>query len=75
MSKTLFYIGQKKISKRRISYSDQGGASTGEFEALELRDKDPSRYGGKGVFKAKGNIRSIRFKMRWMKKTGKDGGF
>ncbi|WP_171027974.1 MULTISPECIES: hypothetical protein [Oscillospiraceae] len=44
MSKTLFYLGQKKISKRRISYSDQGGASTGEFEALELRDKDPSRY-------------------------------
>src|SRR3990167_603187 len=27
------------------------GASTGEFEALELRDKDPSRYGGKGVLK------------------------
>lgn len=37
-------MGQKKISKRRISYSDQGGASTGEFEALALRDKDPSRY-------------------------------
>ena len=25
------------------------GASTGEFEALELRDGDKSRYGGKGV--------------------------
>lgn len=25
------------------------GASTGEFEALELRDKDEKRYGGKGV--------------------------
>ncbi|MGL6292171.1 phosphopyruvate hydratase [Eubacterium aggregans] len=28
------------------------GASTGEFEALELRDGDPSRYGGKGVTEA-----------------------
>jgi enolase len=28
------------------------GASTGAFEALELRDKDASRYGGKGVLKA-----------------------
>ena len=28
------------------------GASTGEFEALELRDADPNRYGGKGVQKA-----------------------
>ena len=28
------------------------GASTGAFEALELRDGDPARYGGKGVRKA-----------------------
>jgi enolase len=28
------------------------GASTGVHEALELRDKDPKRYGGKGVLKA-----------------------
>ena len=28
------------------------GASTGEHEALELRDGDPKRYGGKGVLKA-----------------------
>ena len=28
------------------------GASTGEFEALELRDGDKARYGGKGVTKA-----------------------
>lgn len=28
------------------------GASTGEHEAVELRDKDPKRYGGKGVLKA-----------------------
>ena len=32
------------------------GASTGEFEALELRDGDKSRYGGKGVQKAVENI-------------------
>lgn len=34
------------------------GASTGSREALELRDKDPSRYLGKGVLKAVGNINS-----------------
>ena len=32
------------------------GASTGEFEALELRDGDKSRYDGKGVQKAVGFI-------------------
>lgn len=32
------------------------GASTGEFEALELRDGDKGRYGGKGVSKAVENI-------------------
>ena len=32
------------------------GASTGEFEALELRDGDKSRFGGKGVSKAVANI-------------------
>jgi enolase len=32
------------------------GASTGEREALELRDGDQSRYGGKGVRKATGNV-------------------
>lgn len=35
------------------------GASTGENEALELRDKDPSRYGGKGVLKAVENVDDI----------------
>ena len=35
------------------------GASTGEFEALELRDGDKSRYGGKGVSKAVENISTI----------------
>lgn len=32
------------------------GASTGEFEALELRDGDKTRYGGKGVTRAVENI-------------------
>jgi enolase len=32
------------------------GASTGENEALELRDGDPRRYGGKGVLKAVANV-------------------
>ena len=32
------------------------GASTGAFEAYELRDKDKSRYGGKGVLKAVHNV-------------------
>ena len=35
------------------------GASTGVFEALELRDGDKSRYGGKGVTKAVENINTI----------------
>ena len=32
------------------------GASTGEFEAVELRDGDGKRYGGKGVLKAASNV-------------------
>src|SRR5437879_13244273 len=32
------------------------GASTGVHEALELRDGDPKRYGGKGVLKAIANV-------------------
>lgn len=32
------------------------GASTGIYEALELRDEDPARYGGKGVKKAVANV-------------------
>ena len=35
------------------------GASTGEFEALELRDGDESRYLGKGVTKAVNNINTV----------------
>lgn len=35
------------------------GASTGEYEALELRDKDQSRYLGKGVLKAVENVNDV----------------
>ncbi len=35
------------------------GASTGKFEALELRDGDEGRFGGKGVSKAVANINNI----------------
>ena len=35
------------------------GASTGEHEAVELRDKDKSRYMGKGVLKAVGNVSGV----------------
>ena len=35
------------------------GASTGEFEALELRDGDTGRYQGKGVTKAVHSINSV----------------
>ena len=35
------------------------GASTGEFEALELRDGDHTRYGGKGVLQAVDNINHV----------------
>jgi enolase len=38
------------------SASVPSGASKGEKEALELRDRDPARYGGKGVLKAIRNI-------------------
>ena len=35
------------------------GASTGEHEALELRDGDAARYGGKGVLKAIRNVEAL----------------
>lgn len=35
------------------------GASTGEHEAVELRDGDPKRYFGKGVLKAVENVNKI----------------
>ena len=35
------------------------GASTGEHEAVELRDGDPQRYGGKGVLRAVHNVNDL----------------
>ncbi len=35
------------------------GASTGQHEALELRDQDPARYAGKGVLKAVGHVQGV----------------
>src|SRR5580658_6645386 len=35
------------------------GASTGAHEAIELRDGDPRRYGGKGVMKAVANVNAV----------------
>lgn len=35
------------------------GASTGEYEAVELRDGDKTRYGGKGVLKAVENVNDV----------------
>ncbi|OJF75823.1 MAG: phosphopyruvate hydratase [Treponema sp. CETP13] len=39
--------------------SSPSGASTGQYEALELRDGDKSRFGGKGVTKAVKNVNTI----------------
>src|ERR1700734_2654223 len=35
------------------------GASTGVHEAVELRDGDPARFGGKGVLKALANVEAV----------------
>ena len=40
-------------------FSSPSGLSTGKHEAVELRDKDPARYSGKGVLKALGKIYSV----------------
>ena len=43
-----------------VAYGDTpSGASTGIYEALELRDGDKSRYGGKGVTKAVNNVNTV----------------
>ena len=42
-----------------VSASVPSGASTGENEAVELRDGDKSRYGGKGVLRAVDNVNRI----------------
>jgi enolase 1/2/3 len=41
------------------SASVPSGASTGEHEAVELRDGDKSRFGGKGVLKAVSNVNDL----------------
>ncbi len=46
-------------SEIRVSASVPSGASTGENEAVELRDGDQARYGGKGVLKAVANVNRI----------------
>jgi enolase len=38
------------------------GASTGSYEAVELRDGDKKRYGGKGVLKAVANVNTTLYK-------------
>jgi len=41
------------------SFKVPSGASTGSHEAIELRDGDPARYGGKGVHQAVENVRRV----------------
>lgn len=43
----------------RAEASVPSGASTGQHEAVELRDNDPKRYFGKGVLKAVSNVNDI----------------
>ena len=43
----------------KVRASVPSGASTGEYEAVELRDGDMSRYGGKGVRKACAHVNEI----------------
>ena len=43
----------------RAEASVPSGASTGQHEAIELRDGDPTRYFGKGVLKAVSNVNNI----------------
>ncbi|HEX2416974.1 MAG TPA: phosphopyruvate hydratase, partial [Micromonosporaceae bacterium] len=45
------------------------GASTGQFEALELRDDDERRFGGKGVATAVGNVFAIAEKLDGLEAT------
>jgi enolase len=72
MQRTIAAIGAMEILdsrgnptlKVRVTLNDgstsaasvPSGASTGEYEALELRDGDAKRYGGKGVLKAAANV-------------------
>ena len=63
----VMYLEIEKVTGREIYLLDgtvgrgtaPSGASTGEFEALELRDGDKARYLGKGVQKAVENINTV----------------
>jgi len=46
-------------SGHKASASVPSGASTGENEAVELRDGDGARFGGKGVLKAVANVKDV----------------
>lgn len=74
MSKITNIVGREILDSRGnptvevdITFSDgsfgragvPSGASTGTHEALELRDGDPKRYGGKGTLKAIENVNTI----------------
>ena len=47
------------VSGERGRAAVPSGASTGEHEAVELRDGDGARYGGKGVLKAVANVNDV----------------
>src|SRR5436853_1859102 len=47
------------VSGERGRAAVPSGASTGEHEAVELRDGDPKRFGGKGVLKAVRNVNEL----------------
>jgi enolase len=47
------------VSGERGRAAVPSGASTGEHEAVELRDGDPKRFGGKGVSKAVANVNGL----------------
>ena len=51
--------GNPTVEAEVIRAAAPSGASTGQFEALELRDQDKARYGGKGVLKAVSNINGV----------------
>ena len=55
---TIETVIKPKGVDRTVRASVPSGASTGKDEALELRDKDPNRWNGKGVEKALANIRN-----------------
>lgn len=85
MSKIIEVIGREILDSRgnptvevtvRLEDKSEGvagvpsGASTGTFEAIELRDGDKSRYLGAGVLRAVGNVNGeLREAIRRARKT------